>query len=183
MKTFFTILYHVLATKLPDSPFAFGKYFMRFRAMCVRRMVGGRCRSLEVSSGVKIGSGRDVTIGDYVHIREHCRLRNVDVHNYVMIAPEVMILDIGHNYEDVTRPMMLQGCRTYPKTVIEDDVWIGSRAIIMHGVRIRKGAIVAAGAVVTKDVDEYCIVGGNPARLIRKRGDRRLGLVEKSAST
>lgn len=122
MRTFYTLIYYLVATKFPDSFFPFGKYFMRFRAMCVRRMVGGKCKDLEIESGVRIGTGRDVSIGDYVQIKEDCRLRNVDVHNYVMIAAEVMILHIGHKYQDVTTPMMFQGNKTYPKTVIEDDV-------------------------------------------------------------
>ncbi|MDQ7799461.1 MAG: DapH/DapD/GlmU-related protein [Candidatus Edwardsbacteria bacterium] len=65
--------------------------------------------------------------------------------------------------------MLEQGIRFYPQTVIEDDVWIGAQAIILPGVRIGRGAIVAAGAVVTKDVEPYAIVGGNPARLIKRR--------------
>ena len=163
------ILYYAVAAKLPNVPVSLRKYFMEFRAICVRRMTGCNFTNVEISKNVRIGNGADISIGNYVHIREGCCLANVDIHNYVMIAPEVVFLDIGHNYEDPTRPMMFQGSRTYPKTVIEDDVWIGCRAIIMHGVRIKKGAIVAAGAVVTKDVDEYSIVGGNPARVIRKR--------------
>ena len=169
MNTLFAVLYYAIATRLPDSYFPLGKYFTKFRAMCVRRMVNGGCKNLEVESNVELGSGRDVTIGDHVQINEGCRLRNVDIGNYVMIAPEVIIPHMGHNYEDVSKPMMLQGRRTYPKTIIEDDVWIGSRAVIMHGVKLMKGSIVAAGAVVTKDVQPYSIVGGNPAKLITMR--------------
>ncbi|MGB0498557.1 MAG: CatB-related O-acetyltransferase, partial [Rubricella sp.] len=55
-----------------------------------------------------------------------------------------------------------------------NDVWIGARAIIMSGVTIADGAIVAAGAVVTKDVEPYAIVGGNPARVIRYRFEQRV---------
>lgn len=56
-------------------------------------------------------------------------------------------------------------------TVIEDGVWIGMRAIICAGVRLGEGCVVAAGAVVTKDVEPYAIVGGNPAKVIKKRFD------------
>jgi chloramphenicol O-acetyltransferase type B len=55
------------------------------------------------------------------------------------------------------------------KVIIEDDVWIGYGAIIMSGVKIRRGSIIAAGSVVTKDVEPYSIVGGNPAKLIKYR--------------
>jgi acetyltransferase-like isoleucine patch superfamily enzyme len=55
--------------------------------------------------------------------------------------------------------------------IIEDDVWVGTRAVILHGVRVRRGAIVAAGAVVTKSVPPYAIVGGVPARVLKFRWD------------
>lgn len=56
-----------------------------------------------------------------------------------------------------------------PQTVIEDDCWIGTRVIMTPGRKIGKGSILAAGAIVTKDVEPYSIVGGNPARVIKKR--------------
>lgn len=56
-------------------------------------------------------------------------------------------------------------------TVVGNDVWIGARALIMSGVNIGNGAVVAAGSVVTKDVPPYAIVGGNPAKIIRYRFD------------
>ena len=57
----------------------------------------------------------------------------------------------------------------YPPVVIEDDVWIGGHVIINAGRRIRKGTIIAAGSVVTKDFPEYSIIGGNPVKLIKIR--------------
>lgn len=60
--------------------------------------------------------------------------------------------------------MMLQG-----DIIIDDDVWIGAGAIILTGVTIGKGSVIAAGSIVTKDVEPYTIVGGNPAKLIKKR--------------
>lgn len=132
-------------------------------------MTNSSCEHLEIEAKVLLGTGRDVRIGKYCQINEECRIRNVEIGNYVMIAPQVMILHSGHSYERKDIPMYYQPPKYYPMTIIEDDVWIGSRAIIMHGVRIGKGAIVAAGAVVTKDVPPYTIVGGNPAREIKKR--------------
>lgn len=94
---------------------------------------------------------------DQIHIGEH-----------VMIAHAVSIRDTDHAYSDTTIPMSQQGILTAP-IVIEDDVWIGHGATILKGIRIGKGAIIAAGAVVTKDVPPYAIVGGVPAKLIRMR--------------
>ncbi|RFA25156.1 hypothetical protein CAI21_19880 [Alkalilimnicola ehrlichii] len=58
--------------------------------------------------------------------------------------------------------------RDVAPVIIEDDVWIGNNCIVLKGVRIGRGAIVGAGAVVTKDVPAYCIVGGNPARVLKR---------------
>jgi acyl-[acyl carrier protein]--UDP-N-acetylglucosamine O-acyltransferase len=66
--------------------------------------------------------------------------------------------------ERSTRDALVRG-----PIIIEDEVWLGTNALIMSGVRIGKGAIVAAGAIVTKDVPPYAIVGGNPARIIKMR--------------
>ena len=64
---------------------------------------------------------------------------------------------------------VLQGVKFYPQTVIEDDVWVGARALILPGVKIGKGSVIAAGSVVAKNVEPYSIVAGNPAKLIRSR--------------
>lgn len=91
---------------------------------------------------------------------------------YVMIGAGVRIGAGQHNFEDVTRPMTLQGSRLEP-IVIEDDCWLGFDAIILAGVTIGRGSIVAAGSVVTKDVPPYSIVAGAPARVIRSRLDQQ----------
>ncbi|MCA9936785.1 MAG: hypothetical protein KC415_22775 [Anaerolineales bacterium] len=73
-----------------------------------------------------------------------------------------------HGFADVQRPISEQGYTNAP-IVIEDDVWIGFQAVILPGVTVGKGSIIGAGAVVTKDVPPYSIMGGVPARLIRQR--------------
>lgn len=89
--------------------------------------------------------------------------------NYVMIAHNVMIIGGNHAYERVDIPIMLQGDGKQGDIIIEDDVWIGAGSIILTGVTINKGSIIAAGSVVTKSVPEYSIVAGNPAKIIKKR--------------
>ncbi len=85
-----------------------------------------------------------------------------------MMAPEVAIIATNHNYDRIDIPMNQQG--EINKTIeIGDDCWLGYRSIICAGVKIGKGSIVAAGAVVTKDVPPYSIVGGIPAKVIKTR--------------
>ena len=93
----------------------------------------------------------------------------VYIGSYVMIAQKVMIIGGNHNISRTDIPMMLQGDGKQGDIIIHDDVWIGAGAIILTGVTIGKGSVIAAGSIVTKDVEPYTIVGGNPAKLIRKR--------------
>src|SRR5260221_345194 len=88
----------------------------------------------------------------------------------VSIANNCKFVNPDHICTDWRKPIGLQG-KPQPKIVIEDDVWIGINAIILPKVTIGRGAIIAAGAVVTKDVEPYAVVGGVPARLIKYRFD------------
>lgn len=101
----------------------------------------------------------------------------LEIGNYVSIAENVtFILGGNHNTDTFTTyPLKAKVLKekkestSKGKIVVKDDVWIGTDALILSGVTIGQGAIVAAGSVITKDVEPYCIVGGNPAKIIRKR--------------
>ncbi|MEH6587338.1 MAG: acyltransferase [Halioglobus sp.] len=92
----------------------------------------------------------------------------ISIGSDVMIAQAVTIRDTDHNYERLDTPMNKQGI-TAAAVVIEDDVWIGHGAAILKGVSIGRGSIISAGAVVTRDVPSYSVVGGVPARVIKTR--------------
>jgi galactoside O-acetyltransferase len=122
--------------------------------------------------GVILQAGDAIVIGDHTDLNPYTTIYgNVSIGRHVMIAPLVMLAGGNHRSDDPTRPMKLQG-HTSRGIVIEDDVWIGANAVVVDGVRIGRGAIVAAGAVVTKDVEPYAIVGGNPAKLLKYRPNR-----------
>lgn len=86
-----------------------------------------------------------------------------------MMAPEVYIIDNNHITKDTSKPMCFQGKTENMVTQIGDDCWIGARVMIMPGRTIGGGSIIAAGSILTKDVQPYSIVGGNPAKLIKMR--------------
>ena len=88
--------------------------------------------------------------------------------NDVMMGPEVVILTYSHKFDRLDIPMNDQGSYVDP-VMIGNDVWIGTRSIILPGVKIGNGVLIGAGAVVTKDVPDYAIVGGVPAKIIRYR--------------
>ena len=91
-----------------------------------------------------------------------------------MMAPEVHIVANNHTFSDTEKPMCFQGSvEGKTPTIIDDDCWIGLRVIMTPGLHIGKGCILAAGSVVTKDVEPYSIVGGNPAKLIKNRKNEK----------
>lgn len=87
-----------------------------------------------------------------------------------MMGRDVIIMTTAHETSETSVPMRLQGSRDISPVFIGDDVWIGSRVIILPGVKIGSGSIIGAGSVVTRDVEPYSVVGGVPAKLIKKRG-------------
>ena len=110
----------------------------------------------------------DVTIGDQTRIGIHCTVIGpVCIGNNVNLAQGITVTALNHNFKDATRRIDEQGISTKP-VVISDDVWIGANAVILPGVTIGRHVVVAAGAVVTKDVPANCVVGGVPAKVIKE---------------
>ena len=94
----------------------------------------------------------------------------VSLGNYVLIAPEVQFVGNDHVYDRVGVPIIFSGRPVeLLNTIVEDDVWIGRGVIINAGVRVGTGSIIASGAVVTRDVEPFTIVGGIPAKFLKNR--------------
>ena len=131
-----------------------------------------------VQQGFNCDNGRNIHAGDHLIINYGCTILDVaevTMGDWVMIGPHVLISTVNH-------PLSPRGRRNrlgVAKPVrIGDDVWIGGHATILPGVTIGDGAVVAAGAVVTKDVPPYTVVAGVPARVIKKIEDDLDGWVE-----
>ena len=109
----------------------------------------------------------DVTIGDYTRIGIHCTVIGpVCIGSHVNLAQGITVTALNHNFENTTQRIDQQGVSTKP-VVIGDDVWIGANAVILPGVTIGRHCVVAAGAVVTRDVPDKCVVGGVPAKILK----------------
>ena len=109
----------------------------------------------------------DVTIGDYTRIGIHCTVIGpVCIGSHVNLAQGITVTALNHNFGDAARRIDEQGVSTKP-VVIGDDVWIGANAVILPGVTIGSHCVIAAGAVVTKDVPDYTLAGGMPAKIIK----------------
>jgi acetyltransferase-like isoleucine patch superfamily enzyme len=110
----------------------------------------------------------DVSIGNNVGIGlSNVIIGPVKLGHYVMLAQNIVISGLNHGYEDVTMPPRMQKVATKLIT-IDDDVWIGANCVITAGVTIGKHAVIGAGSVVTKDIPQFSVAVGNPARVIKK---------------
>ena len=86
-----------------------------------------------------------------------------------MMGTDVTVITRNHRFDRIDIPMMRQGFEEEKPVYIGDDVWIGDRVIILPGVHVGNGCVIAAGSVVTKDVAPYTVVGGVPAHFIKER--------------
>lgn len=132
-----------------------------------RRFFLGNHSIIESYSCINNAVG-DVVIGDYTRIGIHNTIIGpVCIGSHVNLAQGITVTALNHNFEDKEKRIDEQGITTKP-IIIGDDVWIGANAVILPGVTIGKHCVVAAGAVVTKDVPDNTIVGGVPAKEIKK---------------
>lgn len=137
-------------------------------------------RGLHIGKGFSCWAPRSIFIGDNVYIGKDVTIEcNALIGNSVLIANRVSLIGRNdHAFRAVGIPVRFSpwvGSSSAPewirteRIVVEDDVWIGFGAIILTKVKVGKGSVIAAGAVVTKDVSPYSIVSGNPAREIGRR--------------
>ena len=163
------VAYYGFARYLPSSTSPMTRW-----ARTVRRVI---CHSIFTQCGdnvnverrAKFALGGGIFIGSGSGLGVNCSVHGpLRIGDNVMMGPDVTILTQTHNIDRINIPMGQQGMRV-SEVVIGNDVWIGMRAIIMPGVKVGNGAVIGAGAVVTKDVPDYAVVGGVPAKIIRFR--------------
>ncbi len=137
-------------------------------------------KKFQLGPNVILYNYREITVGDKVFLGDGTTIGGkvaVNIGNNVMFGPEVMIRGGDHNFSVVGKPMaeVKTGGVNLPIT-IENDVWIGTRVIVLKGVRICEGSVIAAGAVLNKEVPPYTIVGGLPAKPIKPRFHKKSDL-------
>ena len=130
--------------------------------------IGGVDKSVILSKGCSLA--KDLRVSAFSFIGPHCSIYpRVSIGRFSLLANHVSIIGGDHEYKKVGVPTIYSGRDKEKRTEIGQDVWIGANSIVMTGVKIGDGAIVAAGSVVTKDVAAYTMVGGVPARYIKDR--------------
>ncbi len=147
------------------SPMAYISPFARIRNKR-NLVIGPSCIIRQCSSvgGTHIILGKNVRIGSGAHV-----MGNVSMGNDIMVAPNVVIAGGTHGMARNGIPMVFQPSESEMPVNIGSDVWIGANSVIAGGVRIGTGAVIGAGSIVVKDVPEYAVFAGNPAKLIRYR--------------
>ncbi|GEP28832.1 acetyltransferase [Cryobacterium levicorallinum] len=164
-------LYLYFARWLPGSEMPGGKLARQIRRAITAPLFAETGKAIHIERGAYFGRGNQIRIGSRSAIGVRCELHGpVTIGDDVMMGPNVAIHATNHAFTDLARPMIEQGFSESARVTIGNDVWIGRGAIILPGVTIGDHTIIAAGAVVTKDVEPYKMAGGNPARVI---GDRR----------
>lgn len=134
----------------PYRKFSIGNYSVVESFACINNAVG------------------DVEIGDYTRIGLHNTIIGpVKIGSHVNLAQGITVTALNHNFSDADKRIDEQGVSTNPVT-IEDDVWIGTNAVILPGITIGTHSVIAAGAVVTKDVPPHSLVAGVPAKVIKQ---------------
>ena len=134
----------------PYRKFSLGNYSVVESFACINNAVG------------------DVIIGDHTRVGLHNTIIGpVEIGHHVNLAQGITVTALNHNFSDTNRRIDEQGVSPNPVT-IEDDVWVGANAVILPGVTIGNHCVVAAGAVVTKDVPPHSLVAGVPAKVIKQ---------------
>lgn len=140
----------------------------KYRTKLTSKIIRSCGENVNVEKGASFTP--ELVIGDNSGIGINSEIYGpVFIGNNVLMGPEVIIYTQNHSYSKKSVLIRNQGYDDYKKVVIEDDVWIGRRAMIMPGSHIGKGAVIAAGAVVSGNVPEYAVVGGVPAKVIKYR--------------
>ena len=170
-KRFAECLYEVVAKKMPISYKRGGYRAKKLREWCARQIMAKVGENVNIEKGAEFeslceignnsGIGIDAIIGGHVVIGDD-----------VMMGRQCIIICRNHSFKRTDIPMNMQGFEKGTTVKIGNDVWIGDRVTILPGVEIGNGCIIAAGAVVTKSVPDYSIVGGVPAKIIKNRKER-----------
>ena len=161
------LIYILFFKQTPEDYRPYAMFFPNMRSWLVKNFMKKCGRSPRVKKGAEISP--NATLGSYSELGTNSLIQaNVHIGDHVIMGPDVKIYSRNHKYDSLDMPIQAQG-KNYFETHIGNDVWLGANVIVMAGCTIGNHVIVAAGAVVTKDVPDYAIVGGVPGKIIKFR--------------
>jgi len=149
-----------------------GRTGIRVRRIAFKIKVNKSGKNVNIGIGVQILGGKNIQTGSNIGINSNSVLGahhgKITLGNNVIIGQNVVVRASDHKSESIEVPIIEQG-QTGGEIIIGNDCWIGANSVITRNVKIGDHSVVAAGAVVTKDVEPFSIVGGVPSKLIKKR--------------
>lgn len=168
VKVIFGKIIYPVVKNLPAS-YSLGGGIAKWLRARVGRLIMNRCgKNVNIEKGAyytrktEIGNNSGIGINAYISGK-------VIIGDNVLMAPNVTIITSNHNFMKKDELISSQGNSEEKPVIIGNDVWIGTNVIILPGVHIANGTVVAAGSIVTKNTEEYAVVGGNPAKTIKHR--------------
>lgn len=163
------ILYNFFAIYLPESSTPLiGNISKKLRAICANLILEKCGTNINIEKGAKFSSR--IEIGNNSGIGINARINGkVIISNNVMMGPNCIIYTLNHKHDRIDIPMCKQGVEEEKIVKIGSDVWIGTNTIILPGVQIGDGVIIAAGTVVYKSVEAYQVVTSNNLIIIKNR--------------
>lgn len=163
------LFYYIILRYLPATDNRFLFVIRKIRSFVGRYIFASCGKNINIERMADFGSGADISIGNNSGLGINCKVRGpLTIGDNVMMGPDVIILTSTHDFARTDITIRAQG-GSIQRVEIGDDVWIGTRSIIISGVKIGRGVIIGAGAVVTKDIPDYAIVGGVPAKILKMR--------------
>ncbi len=170
MKKIYLLTYYLFAQYLPMQPIPGYKFYYTIRRWLVRRILQRCGQDVVVKSRCYFGNGSRLVVGARSQLGLNSRLNGtISIGEDVLMGPDVIIMATTHNFSSVDIPINQQGSQVEHKVCIGNNVWLGTRSIVLPGVTIGDHSIVGAGAVVTKSFPPYSILAGVPAKLVRSR--------------
>lgn len=146
-----------------------GKIGIGIRYILLKSVAKSCGDNVAIKEYVIINNPQELSLGNNISIHPFCYIESlggITIGNDVSIAHNTSILSVNHTWEDKSQPIKYNEIKKSPVT-LEDDVWVGCGCRIMAGTTVHRHSVIAAGAVVTKDIDSNTVVGGVPAKKLK----------------
>lgn len=169
MHNIFLIIYYFVLKHLPSTSMPFGSCSNLIRSFFCKLIFKKVGNKTVIKRGVYFGNGKEIVIGNNSQLGENCRVpNNIIIGNNVMMGFECVFFGVKHRISLTNKPFIDQGYEKVKPIIVEDNVWIGARTIVLPGIKIKKNCIIGAGSVLTKNTESNYIYGGVPAIKIKK---------------
>lgn len=167
IRKFSYLLYIAIFRFTPEDYRPYSLFFPKIRQILARIFLTKSGKSIRVKRNADISP--NIIVGNSSEFGTRCMIQgNVTIGDNVIMGPDVKIYSRNHKFSRIDLPIQIQGTENL-QTTIGNDVWICANTIITAGVKVGNHVVIAAGSVVTKDIPDYAIVGGVPAKIIRFR--------------